>query len=65
MITRREFVGGSLALGATGLVCPGLGECGTLRRAVAAAPNLRFGVMSDVHIGGKPDAAKRAEKALR
>ena len=38
----------------------GVGSAGRL-----APPNLRFGVASDIHIGGKPDAAKRAEKVLR
>lgn len=57
MVTRKEFVSGALAFGA----CGALGG----RTAFAAAPNLRFGVMSDVHVGGKPDAAARAEKALR
>ena len=28
-------------------------------------PRLTFGVMSDIHIGGKPDAADTAEKVLR
>ena len=56
-VTRRSFVGGMLAAG---------GAAALPNAAFAAAkPNLRFGVMSDVHIGGKPDAAKRAEKALR
>ena len=57
MVTRKEFFSGALAFGA----CGALGG----RTAFAAAPNLRFGVMSDVHVGGKPDAAVRAEKALR
>ena len=55
-VSRREFVGGALALGA----CGAFGAT-----AVGAAPRLRFGVMSDVHIGGKPDAAETLEKALR
>ena len=55
-VSRREFVGGALALGA----CGAFGAA-----AVGAAPRLRFGVMSDVHIGGKPDAAETLEKALR
>ena len=28
-------------------------------------PNLRFGVVSDIHIGGKPDAVEQLEKAFR
>ena len=32
---------------------------------VPPKPNLRFGVMSDVHIGGKKDAEATAEKVLR
>ena len=61
-VSRRSFVGGGLAFAAAG---------GRLSSAAAAArgdthpPNLRFGVLSDVHIGGKPDAVERAEKALR
>ena len=33
--------------------------------ADAERPNLRFGVVSDVHIGGKPDAVEMLEKAFR
>ena len=58
MATRRGFVGGALAFGA-------FGAFGTVRSAVGEAPRLRFGVMSDVHIGGKPDAVATLEKALR
>ena len=58
MVTRRGFVGGALAFGTCGAF-------GAVSPAVGAAPRLRFGVMSDVHIGGKPDAAARAEKVLR
>jgi hypothetical protein len=58
-ISRRGFVGGALACGAAGLARRCLGGGGTSR------PNLTFGVVSDIHIGGKPDAAERAEKALR
>ena len=57
-ISRRGFVGGALAFGACGTF-------GATCAANVATPRLRFGVMSDVHIGGKPDAAKRLEKALR
>ena len=59
MTTRRKFVGGALACGAMWPVRRSLGESG------ASRPNLTFGVMSDIHIGGKPGAAARAEKALR
>ena len=56
--TRRSFVGGMLAAG-------GAAAFPRFALADAARPNLRFGVASDIHIGGKPDAAERAEKALR
>ena len=53
-ISRRGFVGGLLA------TCGGaFGAC------AGATARLRFGVMSDVHIGGKPDAVETLEKALR
>ena len=66
-ISRRGFVGGALAFGAVGggrgaTALPG--DC-TGRARSPNAPNLRFGVMSDVHIGGKPDAVETLEKALR
>ena len=51
-VTRRGFVGGALAFGALGV-------------HGKAAPDLRFGVVSDIHIGGKPDAEQQLEKALR
>ena len=54
-VSRRRFVGGALALAMVGR-----GSAGRL-----ALPNLRFGVLSDVHIGGKPGAEATAEKALR
>ena len=57
-VSRRGFVGGALAFGALG------GP-----RFVAAKdetkPSLRFGVVSDIHIGGKPDAEAQVEKVLR
>ena len=57
-VTRRSFVGGMLAAG----VAAAFRHCAF---GASLKPNLRFGVLSDVHIGGKPDAAERAEKALR
>ena len=57
-VSRRGFVGGALAFGTCGAF-------GAVRHAVGEEPRLRFGVMSDVHIGGKPDAVARAEKVLR
>ena len=54
-VTRRGFVGGAMAFGLAGV-----GSAGRL-----APPNLRFGVVSDVHIGGKPDAVETLEKVLR
>ena len=57
-VTRRSFVGGMLAAG-------GAAAFPRCVFADAARPNLRFGVLSDVHIGGKPDAVARVEKALR
>ena len=53
-LTRRGFIAGA-------------GAAAFAPRAFAAEskPNLTFGVLSDVHIGGKRDAAERAEKALR
>ena len=53
-VARRGFVGGALAFGAFGAF-----------GASGAEPRLKFGVMSDVHIGSKPDAEATAEKALR
>ena len=53
-ISRRGFVGGAFALGACGAF-------GAMRQV----PRLTFGVVSDVHIGGKPDAAQQLEKVLR
>ncbi len=57
MLTRREFVGGMIASGSAAA----FPHCAF----ASAQPNLRFGVASDIHIGGKPDAAARVEKALR
>ena len=57
MLTRRGFVGGMVASGSAAALPIGA--------FAAAKPDLRFGVMSDIHIGGKPDAAVRVEKALR
>ena len=54
MITRRKFIGGFAAVGAMSAI-------GISRQK----PRLRFGVLSDVHIGGKPDAEETAEKVLR
>jgi len=53
-ISRRFFLAGAAASGV---------------RILGALPgeeaHLRFGVLSDVHIGGKPDAVETAEKVLR
>ena len=53
-VARREFVGGALAFGAYGAL-----------GAARPTPRLTFGVMSDIHIGGKPDAMETLEKVLR
>ena len=53
-VSRREFVGGALAFGTYGAL-------GTSR----PTPRLTFGVMSDIHIGGKPEAMETLEKTLR
>ena len=53
-ISRRGFVGVALAFGA-------YGAFGTPR----PVPRLTFGVVSDIHIGGKPDATAQLEKVLR
>ena len=60
-ITRRGFVGGALAFGA--LASPRFSVA--MGAAKSVFPNLRFGVVSDVHIGGKPDAEQQLEKVLR
>ena len=68
MITRRAFVGGALAFGAWGAreALGGSQLAATAAGAInCAPPRLRFGMMSDVHIGGKPDAVEMAEKVLR
>ena len=44
MITRRQFIGGASALGASALVAPSLHATST------EEPLIRFGVASDVHI---------------
>ncbi|MBR2838107.1 MAG: metallophosphoesterase [Kiritimatiellae bacterium] len=56
-ITRRGFVGGALAAGGAAVLPSGA--------FAAAAPKLRFGVVSDIHIGGKLDAEAQLEKVLR
>ena len=61
-MTRREFIGGVLAFGMGGSTSVSAVD-GT--EPVPPKPNLRFGVMSDIHIGGKKDAAATAEKVLR
>ena len=53
-MTRRSFFGGALAFGAYGAI-----------GAPRQVPRLVFGVLSDVHIGGKTDAVETAEKVLR
>ena len=58
LISRRNFVGRSLAFGVAG------GRIASAREDTRH-PKLRFGVMSDLHIGGKPDAVEKAERALR
>ena len=60
-ISRRGFVGGALAFGVGGW----MPQAAASARGDTRPPMLRFGVVSDVHIGGKPDAAERLEKALR
>ncbi|MBR4258812.1 MAG: metallophosphoesterase [Kiritimatiellae bacterium] len=66
MVTRRSFVGGALAFGVVGGASGGLAspraESGELK---FVPPNLRFGVLSDIHIGGKKDAEATAERVLR
>ena len=60
MVTRRSFIGGAAAFGLSSGAAP--------RMALAmpsAKPKLRFGVLSDVHVGGKPDAEATAERVLR
>ena len=57
-ISRRGFVGGALAFGT-------LGGPRLVAAKDAAIPKLRFGVVSDIHIGGKPDAEAQLEKVLR
>ena len=58
MITRRAFAGGLLAAGGIGIWPQGLfGEEHALR--------LRFGVISDVHIGGRKSSPERLRFALK
>ncbi len=57
-ISRRGFLGGACAaLG--GAAADAFGACGR------SAPLLTFGVVSDVHIGGKADAVTTLESVLR
>lgn len=65
-ISRREFIDGSLAFVAFGMIGARL-SCAAdmLESENVCAPKLRFGVASDIHIGGKPDAEQQLEKALR
>ena len=73
MITRKSFLKGMAAGSLWGL--PRLVRCDSpvasssegvsSWRPAGPEPNLRFGVLSDVHIGGKPDAEATAERTLR
>ena len=56
-ITRRSFFGGTLAAFGGIVAADAFGA--------GAGARLRFGVMSDVHVGGKPDAVATLKKALR
>ena len=62
MTTRRQFVGGMFAAG--GAAALPFGAWGAATGADRAT-NLVFGVVSDVHIGGKRDAVETLEKVLR
>ena len=65
-ISRREFIDGSLALVAFGVFGARLSSATDMSESEnTCAPKLRFGVASDIHIGGKPDAEQQLEKALR
>ena len=70
-ISRRSFVGGALAFGtwgaAAGTAAPHMESrhLGGVGHDTRVPPRLRFGMMSDVHIGGKPDAVETTEKVLR
>jgi len=57
--TRREFIWGAGCLGAAALACP---------HGLLAADGkrlVRFGVVSDVHIGGRKNTSERLATALR
>ena len=56
-ISRRGFVGGALAFGVGGR----MSQAAASARGDTRPPMLRLGVVSDVHIGGKPDAALEAD----
>ena len=71
-ISRRGFVGGVMAAGVWGGAQLAATAAGAINCAPPGAdaqervpPRLRFGAMSDVHIGGKPDAEATLEKTLR
>ena len=70
-LSRRSFVGGALAAGvwgaAAGTAAPHMESrhLGGVGHDQRVPPRLRFGMMSDVHIGGKPDAVETTEKVLR
>lgn len=53
MVSRREFVLGASALAVEGIFAAG-----------EDAPSLRFGVLSDVHLSGKPGTEMRLRRAL-
>lgn len=53
MVSRREFVLGASALAVEGIFAAG-----------EDAPSLRLGVLSDVHLSGKPGTERRLRRAL-